>query len=53
MVELRADAGASSFSSIVVMTDDPAIDRCFRDVLTPLRFAPSSSPATRVPGFRP
>ncbi|HEY8379471.1 MAG TPA: protein kinase [Nannocystis sp.] len=53
MLELRADKGDTAFSSVIIMTTDAEIERCFRDVVTTLRFAAPSAPITRMPRIQP
>lgn len=52
-VELAADAGASHFTTIKVLPPEPALERCVRDVLEPLRFAAQPSATTTITRYRP
>jgi serine/threonine protein kinase len=52
-VELSASAGAERFDTIDVMTADSAVERCFRDALERVRFAPQPSAVNLFPGYQP
>jgi hypothetical protein len=52
-VELTADAGASHFTAIKVLPAEPALDRCARGVLAPLRFEAQPSLTTTITRYRP
>lgn len=52
-VELTAGVGATRFDTIGIMIADPAVDRCFRDALEPVRFAPQPSAVSLFPGYQP
>ena len=52
-VELATDAGASHFTTIKVLPPEPALERCVRDVLEPLRFAAQSTATTTITRYRP
>lgn len=52
-VELSASAGAERFDTVDIMTADSAVERCFRDALEPVRFAPQPSAVNLFPGYQP
>jgi hypothetical protein len=52
-LELRVSAGATRFDTIDIMTADSKIERCFREALEPVRFAPQPSAVNLFPGYQP